>query len=135
MRHLVEQNTNERFFLAYLKFRFRFSSKSLLFPHLYGMQLLSGDATIFEKKMPSKLAYSTASPKCSVLPTGPDQPKSHILSHKNCSPRNLYIMTLDKADCIGFVPLRRALPLFFYKNTMEHHTSQYVNSRDSSFLI
>ena len=30
----------------------------------------------------------------SVLPIGPKQPKSHILFHKNGSPRDLYIMAL-----------------------------------------
>ena len=69
------------------------------------MQLFSVDDKIFKKKktfahenmknLPSKVAYFMAQFFFQYCQPAQKQPKSQFLFHKNCSPRDLCILTLD----------------------------------------
>ena len=58
------------------------------------MQLFSADAKIF---LPIKTAYFTAQFSFQYCQPAPNQPKSHILFHKNGSLHDFFIMTLIAA--------------------------------------
>jgi hypothetical protein len=66
------------------------------------MQLFRADATIFLKQFKFFFAHENMKKKVThnqpnffpLLPTGSNQPKSQFMFHKNCSPRDLCIMTL-----------------------------------------
>ena len=74
------------------------------------MQLFSADTTIFKekkialkniKKMPLKIANNRVG-QFSVLPTSPTPAHiSNSVPHKNGSPRDLYIMTLNVRKVIS----------------------------------
>ena len=62
------------------------------------LQYFLKNLNVFEnmKKTPSKVAHNRINPFFPVLPSCPKQPKSQFMFHKNCSPRNLCIMTLTR---------------------------------------
>ena len=79
---LVEQDTIEyvsRFFFK-------------IFFQLHFMQLFSADATLFKKK-DSFFVYENMKNRPQKLP------KSQFMFHKNCSPRDLCIITLGTLHC------------------------------------
>ena len=73
------------------------------------MQLFSADATIFFNKLPSKVAHNHNFffHYCQLAQ---NQPKAHILFHKNGSLRDFYIMT----GCISRDPTSRPTCFTFH---------------------
>ena len=98
---------NWKCLLAYSKFIIKLLGKVNISFYFHFVQLLSAGTSTFIKsnkliiyqkkheKTPSKNAHNRSKLAIfSVLPTGSNQPKSQFLFHKNCSLRDLCIMTL-----------------------------------------
>ena len=64
------------------------------------------------KNFPQKYKTLRPSPKFQYCQPAQNQPKSHILSHKNGSPWDLYIMTLKLSLKDFYAFLRQYFPFF-----------------------